>query len=102
MGLKVNLDILIVVTTETSGPYLKPLIAAAQRANATTGVFLTNDGVKLGAAKALGAHLTELETAVVCAESWTKFVPDEPTMLTSGSQTNHSQLIGSADVVISL
>jgi len=97
-----SLDILIVVTTETAGPYLQPLLAAAQRANASVGIFLTNDGVKLGEAAQLGEQLAQLETAVVCAESWTKFIPNETTLLTSGSQTNHSQMIGSAGVVISL
>lgn len=97
-----KLDILIVVTTAMSGPYLFPLINAAQRANATVAVFLTNDGVKLASADAHGGELAELGTAVVCAESWTNFLANEPCLVKSGSQTDHSQLIGSASKVISL
>lgn len=97
-----NIDLLIVVTTEAAAPYLLPLIAAAKRADVSLAVFLTNDGVKLAAEKALGQQLTKLDKAVMCAESWTSYMPNETSPVTSGSQTDHSQLIGSAGVVISL
>ena len=97
-----SFDILVVVTTEASGPYLLPLVAAAQRADVSIAVFLTNDGVKLASDQALGQNLRNMETVVMCAESWSTYLPDEKSPVTSGSQTDHSQMIGSAGVVISL
>jgi len=97
-----NADILIIVTTVKAADYLLPLLNAANRVSCKLAVFLTNDGVKLASDNALGSSLSVLSTAVVCTESWSKFMPDKQCPVTSGSQTDLSRLVSDSKKVISL
>jgi len=46
--------------------------------------------------------LATAERAVVCEHAWGAYAPDDVPPIDSGSQTDHSAMIGSVDQVISL
>jgi hypothetical protein len=96
-----KIDILIVVSTPDASSYLEPLLLATLRADCKVAVFLTNDGVKLASATAYADLLNKVETAVVCSDSWANHANGESCTVTLGSQTDHSQLAGCANKIIS-
>ena len=97
-----SIDLLIVVTTEKAGPYLTPMLAAANRTDSKVAVFFTNDGVNLVTGCESLKMMAEKDRAIVCAESWQHYLQDRPCPISLGSQTNHSQMIADATRVISL
>lgn len=96
------MKLLIVVSTDQSGPILTPLARACLRSGAKWGCFFTNDGVKLLGDGGLAALLGQADQAVACDHSWLRFMGDRPCPVELGSQTNHSALVGSAENVLTL
>ena len=97
----VSLMLLITVTRPNSEPILRNLLQACARKACEVCVFFTGQGVHLLEDEGVLTALAEAVEAVACAESWKEsFQHDCP--VTSGSQTDHSRLIGEAQHVLSL
>lgn len=96
------MDILFHVSTAAGGRLLYPLLLAAARANCRVGAFFTHEGVLGLRDTDLAAALAQVERAVVCEESWHRFLPDLACPVEAGSQTSNSALMGEACKVVSL
>lgn len=96
------MDILFHVSTAAGGRLLYPLLLAARRADCRVGVFFTHEGVLGLRDTDLAAVLTRVERAVVCEESWHRFLPGLACPVEAGSQTSNSALMGEARKVVSL
>jgi len=96
------MQLLITVSNSQAGSLLEPLLNACVRAGCEWGLFLTNDAAKFAAEAWLLNVARHSLGVVVCQESWTGHMQDAPCSLTLGSQSNHSEMIGQADRVISL
>jgi len=97
------MDLLITVSNAASGNILSPLIKACIRRGCTWQVFLTHEGVKVLNSKEIIALLrSDNGKAVVCHDSWQKNGFDGDCPVTLGSQTNHSEMAGLAERIISL
>ncbi len=93
--------LLITVNRPDSRSVLKNLLQACSRKACAVCVFFTGQGVRSLEDREVLAALDEAAEAVACAESWKEsFEGDCP--VTSGSQTDHSRLIGEAVQVVSL
>ena len=96
-----SLMLLITVTRPNSEPILRNLLQACGRKACEVCVFFTGQGVHSLEDEGVLTALAEAAEAVACAESWKEsFQHDCP--VTSGSQTDHSRLIGEAQHVLSL
>lgn len=96
------MDILFHVSTAAGGRLLYPLLLAADRADCRVGAFFTHEGVFGLRDTDLAAALTRVERAVVCEESWHRFLPELACPVEAGSQTTNSALMGEARKVVSL
>ena len=93
--------LLITVTRPDSNSVLKNLLQACSRKASAVCVFFTGQGVHTLADGGVLAAVDEAAEAVACAESWKEFF-EHDCPVTSGSQTDHSRLIGEAQQVVSL
>jgi len=93
--------LLITVSRPRSEFILRNLLGACRRKAYDVSVFFTGRGVQaLEDNEVLGA-LGDIKEAVACTDSWkASYQFDCP--VTSGSQTDHSRLIGEARHVVSL
>lgn len=96
------MDILFHVTTPGSARLLAPLARAALRCGASFACFFTHEGVLGLEEEELLAALQAAERAVVCEESWHRFLPGKACPIEAGSQTVNSALMGEARQVVSL
>ena len=97
----VSLMLLITITQPNGEFILRNLLQACARKACEVCVFFTGQGVHLLEDEGVLTALAEAAEAVACAESWKEsFQHDCP--VTSGSQTDHSRLIGEAQHVLSL
>ncbi|MDA8256139.1 MAG: hypothetical protein M0Z99_10980 [Betaproteobacteria bacterium] len=96
------MDILFHVGTAAGGRLLYPLLLAAARADCRVGAFFTHEGVLGLRDTDLVAALAHAERAVVCEESWHRFLPELACPIEAGSQTTNSALMGEARKVVSL
>ncbi len=96
------MDILFHVSTAAGGRLLYPLLLAANRAGCRCGAFFTHEGVLGLRDTDLTAALVNIERAVVCEESWHRFLPGLVCPVEAGSQTTNSALMGEARKVVSL
>lgn len=96
------MDILFHVATAAGGRLLYPLLLAARRADCRVGAFFTHEGVLGLRDTDLAAALAHAERAVVCEESWHRFLPELACPVEAGSQTTNSALMGEARKVVSL
>ena len=93
--------LLITVSRPRSESVLKNLLGACRRKTCDVSVFFTGRGVQLLEDNEVLHALGDIKEAVACADSWkASYQFDCP--LTSGSQTDHSRLIGEAQHVVSL
>jgi len=95
-------DILFVISSPDSGRIVCELVRAACRAKLCWAIFFTNDGVKTLADPVLVNTLNFAASAVVCQESWHKYLGKKVCPIETGSQTNHSMMVAGARRVISL
>ena len=96
------MNVLFIVAHGASGDYLRGLSGACRRMGVEFSVFFTGDGVRTLSDSAVvdcARHATE---AVVCDHSLGLAMQAAPCPLTSGSQTDHSRMLGCADRVVSL
>lgn len=97
------MDVMVLLTSRDSAPLVVPLMRALDRAGASWGCFLTNDGVDVLRQPDAVAAMQTATQAVACELSWEKnggTIDDCPVEL--GSQTINSAMIGTAHRVISL
>lgn len=97
-----NLDLLLVVSTDRGAGVLVPLAGASRRRGKALGCFLTNDGVKLLADASVRSALQGARAAVACEYSWARFMGDARCPVELGSQTDHSALVARAARVVAL
>lgn len=97
------MDLMITVSTARSSNILEPLLRACVRCGCSWKVFLTHKGVEVlnvpGIAEILVA---QKDNAIACHDSWQRYGASDHCPVTEGSQTNHSEMAGSAVRVISL
>ena len=96
------MTLLFVLSNPQSKPALKGLIGACDRAQVDFMCFFTGAGVAMLADTELTSLLAAAERAVVCEHAWGAYAPDDVPPIDSGSQTDHSAMIGSVAKVISL
>jgi hypothetical protein len=95
-------EIFLHIATPTGGRIGAALARACARAGVAWSCFLTNDGVCALADPALAAALTRATRALVCADSWHRYMNEAPCPVELGSQVDNSALMGEARRVISL
>ena len=93
--------LLITVTQPDSENILKNILQACSRTACAVSVFFTGQGVQSLANHDVLTALSEAAEAVACADSWKEFFEHDCPVI-SGSQTDHSRLIGEATQVMSL
>ena len=93
--------LLITVTRPDSENILKNILQACSRKACAVSVFFTGRGVHSLADHDVLTALSEAVEAVACADSW-KEIFEHDCPVSSGSQTDHSRLIGEAAQVVSL
>ena len=93
--------LLITVTRPDSEKILRNMLHACSRKACAVSVFFTGQGVHSLANQDVLTALAETSEAVAFAESWKEFF-EHDCPVTSGSQTDHSRLIGEAAQVVSL
>jgi len=96
------MDLLIVISTHQAANIARGLGEAALRAKLNWCVFLTNDGVRVLSDPAIANTLSQAATAVVCKESWKRYMGDAECPVDLGSQTHNSELAGEAQRIVSL
>jgi hypothetical protein len=96
------MDLLIVVSTPKSDSILMPLANACTDEGIKWAVFFTNDSVSMLGDEKLVKALGSARQAVVCHDSWNKYMSDKTCPLELGSQTNNSALLADASRVLSL
>jgi len=96
------MDILFHLSGENAGPLLLGFGAACHRAGVSWACFLTNDGVKVLADKAVRSVLKDAQRTVVCEHSWKRHMGKAEIPVERGSQTTNSILMAEADQVVSL
>ena len=97
-----NLDLLLVVSTDRGAGVLVPLANASRRRGIALGCFFTNDGVKLLANAAVRAAVQGARQSVACEHSWARFMGDALCPVELGSQTDHSALVARAARIVAL
>lgn len=97
-----TLELLLVVSRPESGPIVLPLLNAAIRRRVKVAVFLTNEGSRLAVEPWLGALAKQCESVVVCTESLNSWADESHSVVTLGSQTDHSQLAAVATRIVTL
>ena len=93
--------LLITVTRPDSENILKNMLEACSRKACVVSVFFTGRGVHSLADHDVLTALSKAAEAVACADSW-KEIFEHDCPVSSGSQTDHSRLIGEAAQVVSL
>ena len=96
------MDLLIIVSNAKSKPVLLPLAQACAAKGINWAVFFTNDGVAMLGDEKLVKALGSTSQAIVCHESWIKFMSEAPCPLELGSQTNNSAMLADATRVLGL
>jgi len=96
------MDVLFIVSTPTCGRVVRGLTDAASRAKVSWAIFFTNDGVKILQDEKFIQSLQFASMAVVCQESWQRYMGEKVCPVEGGSQTNHSSMVASARHIISL
>ncbi len=96
------MDILFIISSPDCGSIARELARAASRAKVSWAVFITNDGVRVLEDKVFVKVLNDAATAVVCQESWQKYLGNKVCPIETGSQTNHSMMVAKARRIISL
>ena len=96
------MDLLILVSNPGSKPILLPLAQACTRKGINWSVFFTNDGVSMLGDEKLVERLGSTSQAIVCHESWDKFMSEQTCPLELGSQTNNSAMLADAKRVLGL
>ena len=97
-----NLDLLLVVSTDRGAGLLVALASASRRRGKALGCFLTNDGVKLLDDAGVRSALQGARAVVACEYSWVRFMGDAGCPVELGSQTDHSALVARAGSVVAL
>lgn len=90
------------VSTKEGGAILLPLARACARAGYRFDAFFTHHGVEALTDDALARAMAGARRAVVCEESWHRFLGEHPCPVEFGSQTINSELMGAAGKVVSL
>ena len=96
------MDLLIVISTQEAANIARGLGKAALRAMLIWGVFLTNDGMRVLSDPAIANTLSQATSAIVCKESWKRYMGDAECPVDLGSQTHNSELAGEAQRIVSL
>jgi len=98
-----NAELLITVSSAGSAPIVSGLARACKRAGCGFVVFVNHEAVAMLRDADVVQDLAFAESAVVCHDSWRRFIGDDVECpMETGSQTNHSLMIGQCDRVISL
>ena len=96
------MDLLIIISNPKSKPILLPLAQACTSEGINWAVFFTNDGVSMLGDEKLVKALCSTSQAIVCHESWDKFMSEKTCPLELGSQTNNSAMLADAIRVLGL
>ncbi|MCS7101602.1 MAG: hypothetical protein NZL99_07900 [Burkholderiaceae bacterium] len=97
------MEIVFVVSTPEGARLLAPLARACRRRARTFGAFLTHAAVAALREPELAQALAGAARAVVCKESWLRYVgSDVPCPVELGSQTTNSLLCKQAGRIVSL
>jgi hypothetical protein len=96
------MSLLLVVSHPKSGPAFKGLAGACSRNQIEFSCFFTGEGVKILIEDEIKTIVEKAQRAVVCEHSWGVFSPAELSPIETGSQTDHSSMIGSVSQVVSL
>jgi len=97
------MDLLVTVSVASSENILNPLLRACVRQGCSWQLFLTHEGVKvLDSTELVELLQSQDNNAIACHESWQLHGPGGDCPVALGSQTNHSEMVGSAARVVSL
>ena len=96
------MDLLLLVTTGEANHVLAPLARALKRQNVNWCAFFTNDGVTTLREKAVVEAIAGAGRAVVCQDSWERYLPGVACPVELGSQTTNSALVAEARRILSL
>lgn len=97
-----SVELLLVVSRAESDTIVLPLLNAAIRQGVTAAVFLTSEGSRLAVEPWFGALAEKCHSAIVCAESLNGWTDESRSLVTLGSQTDHSRLAAQAARIVSL
>ncbi|MFT5504419.1 MAG: hypothetical protein ACI845_003561 [Gammaproteobacteria bacterium] len=96
------MSLLLVVSHSKSAPAFKGLAGACCRNQIEFSCFFTGEGVTVLGDREIEVLVEKAQRAVVCEHSWEIYTVGESSPVETGSQTDHSAMIGSARQVVSL
>ena len=96
------MSLLFVVSNLSSAAILKGLAGACCRNQVEFLCFFTGAGIKVLADPEITGLLAKAKRAVVCEYSWEIYADSDTAPVETGSQTDHSAMIGSVSRVVSL
>ena len=96
------MELLLLVSNPKSQSVLQPLMAACTRAGIDWGLFFTNDGVGMLGDETVQRAAADANRAVVCQESWNKYMQGIHCPVEAGSQTTNSEMAAAARRIVGL